>query len=223
MIPEMGKIRLIMFDLDGTLVDSSRDITNALNHALAPYGLKPMSVEGTVRLVGEGITRLIEKVTGTAGAEMRDDILRRFLEFYSTHLTEHTRPYPGVTETLDRLSAYRKAVISNKREELSRRLLSDLGMDSHFAHIIGSDSTPEKKPSPLPLLTVLKREGLTADEALMVGDSNLDIEAGRNAGVVTVGAGYGYRPPEALKYADFLIKESLSELPDLIERIQAGE
>ncbi len=216
----MEQIRLIIFDLDGTLVDSSRDITNALNYALKPYGFKTMTVEETVKLVGEGIARLIEKVTGTEKIGIKDDVLKRFLEFYSDHLTEYTRPYPGVTETLDKLSAYGKAVISNKREELSQRLLEELGMASYFNHILGSNSTPEKKPSPLPVLTVLKREGLTPDQALMVGDSNLDIEAGRNAGVVTVGVGYGYRPLEALKGADFLIRESLSELPDILKKLQ---
>ncbi|HEB76833.1 MAG TPA: HAD family hydrolase [Nitrospirae bacterium] len=216
----MGRIRLILFDLDGTLVDSSRDITNALNHAIAPLGLEPLSVEETVRLVGEGITRLIEKAAGATDEETKEDVLRRFLEFYAGHLTEHTRPYPGVPETLERLGSYRKAVISNKREELSRRLLSELGLDSHFAHILGSDSTPEKKPSPLPLLTVIETEGLTAENALMVGDSDLDIEAGRRAGVVTVGAAYGYRPLESLKDADFLMRESLVELSGIIETIE---
>ncbi|VAX31699.1 Phosphoglycolate phosphatase [hydrothermal vent metagenome] len=217
----MEKIRLIIFDLDGTLVDSSKDITNALNYALKPYGFKAMTVKETVKLVGEGITRLIEKVIGTEKIGITDDVLKRFLEFYSDHLTEYTRPYPGVRETLDNLSAYKKAVISNKREALSRRLLEELGMASYFNHILGSDSTPEKKPSPLPVLTVLSREGLTPDQALMVGDSNLDIEAGRNAGVITIGAGYGYRPLEALKRADFLIRERLSELLDILTKIQA--
>jgi phosphoglycolate phosphatase len=216
----MEQIRLIIFDLDGTLVDSSKDITNALNYALKPYGFKTMTVEETVKLVGEGITRLMEKVIGTEKIGIKDDVLKRFLEFYSDHLTEYTRPYTGVPETLNKLSTYGKAVISNKREGLSRRLLEELGMASYFDHILGGDSTPEKKPSPLPVLTVLKRERLTADKALMVGDSNLDIEAGRNAGVITAGVGYGYRPLEALKGADFLIRERLSELLDILKKIQ---
>ncbi|GBE36878.1 phosphoglycolate phosphatase [bacterium BMS3Bbin07] len=219
----MKKIRLIIFDLDGTLVDSSRDITNALNYALKPYGFKAMTVDETIKLVGEGISRLIEKVIGTERMEIKNDVLRRFLEFYSDHLTEYTRPYPDVTDTLDKLSTYRKAVISNKREELSRKLLEELGLAPYFSHILGSDSTPEKKPSPLPILTVLKREGLTPAQALMVGDSNLDIEAGRKAGVITVGAGYGYRPLEALNGADFLILERLSELPDILTKIQTED
>ena len=216
----MKKIRLIIFDLDGTLVDSSRDITNALNYALKPYGFKTMTVEETVKLVGEGIARLTEKVLGTEKIGLKDDVLKRFLAFYSEHLSEHTRPYPGVTETLNKLSAYGKAVISNKREGLSRRLLEELGMASCFNHILGCDSTPEKKPSPLPILTVLKRDGLTPAQALMVGDSNLDIEAGGKAGVITVGACYGYRPLEALMAADFLIKKRLSELLDILKKIE---
>ncbi|HDL20109.1 MAG TPA: HAD family hydrolase [Nitrospirae bacterium] len=217
----MAKTELIIFDLDGTLVDSSVDITNALNYALNPYGFKPLTVEETVKLVGEGISRLIEKVLGER-TDIKEQALERFLSFYSDHLTENTRPFPGVVETLDQLDGYRKAVISNKREALSRRLLEELGMARYFNHILGSDSTSAKKPSPQPVLEVLNREGLSPDRAVMVGDSNLDIEAGNKAGVITVGVGYGYRPLEALKEADFLIKERLDELLDILEDVEAG-
>ncbi len=211
-----GKIELIIFDLDGTLVDSSRDITNALNFALDPWGLGPLTVEETVKLVGEGITRLIEKVTGPGRKEIAEDVLRRFMDFYSAHLTDYTVPFPGVVETLEELRGYRKAVVSNKREALSIRLLDEIGLKHHFAHVLGSDSTAEKKPSPQPILTILEREGTSADRAVMVGDSDIDIEAGRRAGVVTVGAAYGYRPVEALEGADFLIREGLPELPHIL-------
>ena len=214
----MAKTELIIFDLDGTLVDSSVDITNALNYALNPYGFKPLTVEETVKLVGEGITRLVEKVLGER-RDIKEQVLERFLNFYSDHLTENTRPFPGVVETLDQLDGYRKAVISNKREALSRRLLEELGMARYFNYILGSDSTSAKKPSPQPVLEVLKREGLSPDRAVMVGDSNLDIEAGNKAGVITVGVGYGYRPLEALKEADFLIKERLDELLDILKGV----
>ncbi len=216
----MGRIKLIIFDLDGTLVDSAADITNALNYGLEPFGFRPLTVEETVKMVGEGITRLVEKVLGTERPELREAVLERFLRFYSGHLTEHTRPYPGVVETLQRLDGYRKAVISNKREALSRRLLEELGMASYFDHILGSDSTPRKKPSPQPVIEVLRREALTPAEAVMVGDSNLDIEAGRAAGVTTVAVGYGYRPLQALAGAAFLIRERLSELLEILKALE---
>lgn len=200
-----------MFDLDGTLVDSSVDITNALNYAIEPYGLEKLSVEKTISLVGEGLTRLVEKILGKDNAEIMPDVLERFLRYYSEHLTDFTLPYPGVRETLEKLSGYRKAVISNKRESLSRRLLEDLGLLKYFNIILGSDSVEERKPSPKPILHILAALSLRSNEAVMVGDSNYDIEAGRAAGVRTVAVSYGYRNSALLKAADCII-DSIGEL-----------
>ena len=138
------KIKLIIFDLDGTLVNSIADITNALNYAIGPYGLEQLTIERTTSLVGEGVTRLIEKLVGQKAADLKDVVLKRFLEYYSEHLNDFTVPYPGVRETLEMLGSYRKAVISNKREDLSKRLLENLGLSNYFDIIWGSDSVPEK-------------------------------------------------------------------------------
>lgn len=217
----MTKVKLILFDLDGTLVDSAADVTHALNHALRPYGYGDLSVEEAVKLVGEGLTSLVAKVLGVDGAVLKEEVLERFLGYYTEHLTDFTRPYPEVIELLEGLKSYRKAVVSNKRESLSTLLLTNLKMYHYFDHIIGADSTPEKKPSPLPLLTVLDREGVKAEEAVMVGDSNLDIEAGRSAGVTTVAVCYGYRPVEALSGADYYIRDQLSELHGILEELES--
>ena len=112
------KIKLIIFDLDGTLVDSSVDLTNALNYAIGPYGLEKLTVTKTISLVGEGVTSLIGKLLGQAATDLKDVVLNRFLDYYGEHLTDFTVPYPGVRETLEKLGNYRKAVISNKREDL---------------------------------------------------------------------------------------------------------
>ena len=205
------KIKLIIFDLDGTLVNSSVDITNALNYAIEPYGLEKITVEKTISLVGEGITRLIEKLLGERRTDIGGMVLERFLEHYSEHLTDFTVPYPGVRDTLEMLGNYKKAVLSNKREDLSRRLLDDLELSGYFEIIWGSDSVPEKKPSPVPVLELLKQASCGPDEAVIVGDSNYDIEAGRAAGVRTVAVSYGYRDVNLLKDADFII-DSMKEL-----------
>jgi phosphoglycolate phosphatase len=205
------KIKLIIFDLDGTLVNSAADITNALNYAIAPYGFEQLTVERTISLVGEGITRLIEKLVSQKAADLKYVVLKRFLEYYSEHLTDLTAPYPGVTEALEMLGGYRKAVISNKREDLSRRLLENLALSGYFDVIWGSDSVPEKKPSPAPVIEMLKKISCGPDEAVMVGDSNYDIEAGRAAGVRTVAVSYGYRHVSLLKDADFII-DNMKEL-----------
>lgn len=208
-------VRLIIFDLDGTLVDTCEDIANALNAALAPLGHRPLGVEETKALVGEGITRLIEKALGPEGQGRRDETVGRFLEHYSAHLSDHSRPYPHVEETLQKLSGVKKAVLSNKNEDLSRRLLDGLGLLGHFDLVAGSDTTPEKKPSPRAVEYVLKALGVGAREAVLVGDSDLDVEAGQAAGLATVAAAYGYRKRDALLRADHLI-EDIGELVPLL-------
>lgn len=209
-------IRLIIFDLDGTLIDSSIDITNALNYAIEPYGFKPLTVKDTIKLVGEGITRLIEKLIGNVAESVKKDITDRFLEHYTAHILDYTKEYSGVRGVLEKLSAYKKAVISNKRESLSRMVLKGLGILPFFDIIIGSDSTPERKPSPLPVLRVLSDLRMKPAETMMVGDSNLDIDAGKAAGVITVAVTYGYRPVEALRHADYMI-DRISDLIPLLE------
>lgn len=214
----MMSIKLVIFDLDGTLVDSSKDITNALNYAIEPYGLKHLTVEDAIKMVGEGITRLIEKLLGEENKGIMPDVLSRFLDYYSEHLLDNTRPYPCVRETLTGLGSYKKAVISNKRENLSRKILEGLGLIGFFDIVMGSDSVPEKKPSPLPVKKVIETLGVGPHEAVIVGDSNLDIEAGKAAGVLTVAVKYGYRPIEVISHADHII-DKITELIPLLARL----
>jgi len=215
------KIKLIIFDLDGTLVNTSVDIANALNYAIGPYGLENLTVAKTISMVGEGITTLIGRLLGQSRAELKNEVLSRFLDYYSVHLNDFSTEYPGVHETLEIIRDYRKAVISNKRTDLSRRLLENLGLAAYFDYIWGSDSVPEKKPSPVPVLEMLKKVGCGPDEAVIVGDSNFDIEAGRAAGVKTVAVSYGFRDAALLKDADFII-DSMIELPSRLEVFNAA-
>lgn len=211
-----NNLGLIIFDLDGTLVDSGMDITNALNYAITPYGFKPLTVEDTIKMVGEGLTRLIEKILGDNNASIKDDVLDRFIKYYSEHLTDFTKPYPGVAKTLEMLGRYKKAVISNKRESLSKKLLEQLGLIKSFDVVLGSDSVSEKKPSPAPVKKVLELLGIEPHRAIIVGDSDFDIQAGKSAGLITVAVTYGFRDRETLKDADFII-DSIGELLTLIE------
>jgi phosphoglycolate phosphatase len=217
-------LELIIFDLDGTLVDSSVDITNALNYAITAYGLKPIAVEDTIKIVGEGLTRLIEKILAASGdslrrgdnnASIKDSALDRFIQYYSEHLADFTKPYPEVTKTLEMLGGYKKAVISNKREALSKKLLEQVGLIKFFNAVLGSDSASERKPSPAPVKKVLEILGVEPHRAIIVGDSNFDIEAGKGAGVTTIAVTYGYRSREMLASADFLI-DNMNQLLTLI-------
>lgn len=215
-------LRLIIFDLDGTLIDSSPDIADAINYAIDPYGLPPVSVEETIGLVGEGISRLMEKLIEKECLPAdRELLIGRFLEYYAAHLVDKTTVYPGVRETLEKLAAYKKAVISNKRESLSGTILQKLGLAPYLNIVVGSDTTQERKPSPVPVRYVLSRLGVHPEEAVMVGDSDYDIDAGRAAGLRTVAVTYGYRSVDFLKDADFMI-DSLSALPDIAGKLSAA-
>ena len=212
-------VTLIIFDLDGTLVDSSTDIAHAINYALAGMNVPPITVQETISIIGEGITRLFERIIGKnkipADKEM---LIKRFLDYYSVHLVDNTPVYPGVRETLEALSGYPKAVISNKREDLSSRVLELLGMRKYFDLVVGSDTTAERKPSPVPIQYVLSRFEAKPEEAIIVGDSNYDIEAGKAAGITTIAVTYGYRPLKLLKRADYII-DTMPEVLRIVEEL----
>ncbi len=210
------QIKLIIFDLDGTLVDTSGDITNALNYALKPYGRRDLTVEDTIKMVGEGITRLIEKLLENERIQMRDTVIKRFLDYYSEHLVDFSTLYPHVRETLEKLNDYKKAVISNKREYLSTRLLDKLDLLKYFDLVVGSDTTSERKPSAIPVIYVFTKLGVNPDESIIVGDSNYDIEAGKKAGLKTVAVTYGYRERQYLIDADYII-DSMKDLLTLLD------
>ncbi len=212
-------VELLIFDLDGTLVDSSVDIRNAINYALELYRVPPVSVEETIGLIGEGITRLMEKLIEREGLNTdKESLVERFLAHYSAHLADNTTVYPGVRETLAELSGCKKAVVSNKLEALSAKILGDLGLSAYFDIIIGSDTTSERKPSPVPIRYALSQLDIGPGHTAIVGDSNYDIEAGKAAGIRTVAVTYGYRALDFLKGADFIINR-MDELPEVLKNI----
>jgi len=213
-------IQLLLFDLDGTLVDTIRDITNALNHGLNSVGVRELSIEETKALVGEGITRLIERVLGEGKKQLSDDVKDKFLGYYHDHLVDYASVYPSVKETLGRLVNFKKAVISNKREHLSRGILDKLELMQYFDLVVGSDTAAQKKPSAVPVLYALQKLGIRPEEAVMIGDSNFDIEAGKNAGVTTVAVTYGYRERKDLSDADYMLEE-FDELLTVLDRISS--
>lgn len=213
-------VRLIIFDLDGTLVDSIEDITDALNFACKPLFVH-FSVEETKRFVGSGVSWLIEQAIAKAShmAFQFNDILKRFLDYYSMNLVVKSKLFDGVTEILLELEhSYKKALVSNKKESLTREMLKSFDIDKHFSCILGGDSLPEKKPSALPILEVLSRLDVQKDEALIVGDSDQDIRAGKAAGILTVAAAYGYRERTKLLDADYII-EHIRQLIPLVQTL----
>lgn len=212
------KISLIIFDLDGTLVDTSRDIMHALNYAIRPFSNKILTVEETIGLIGEGVTRLVEKAMDGSDLKMRDQVIERFLLYYESHIADNSIIYPGVKETLTELRDYKMAIISNKRENLSKKLLDQVNLLQYFDLVVGSDTTPDRKPSPIPVIYAYKNLGFKKEETVMVGDSNYDIEAGKGAGVKTIAVTYGYNDRIYLLNADYLI-DRFDDLLPVIDRI----
>jgi phosphoglycolate phosphatase len=220
-------IKILIFDLDGTLADTIQDIADAVNYALEPVIQKRFSVDEVKAKVGSGISHLLESLIPGKRNGQNDDArsntlseaMQRFLHYYDGHLADNTRAYPHVKETLSKLSTFKKAVVSNKREVYSKRVLEELGLLEYFDLVLGGDSVIEKKPSPVPIFEVLNKFGAESTEAIVIGDSNFDVHAGKAAGVKTVAVTYGFRSREVLKNADYLI-DSFEELLVLLPKIE---
>ncbi|MBI5491581.1 MAG: HAD-IA family hydrolase [Deltaproteobacteria bacterium] len=212
------KAGLIIFDLDGTLVDSSRDIAWSANMTLKSMGYDERGLEAIKEHVGWGVRSLLEKLMPREGAERIEEARLKFLEFYSSHLTVDTHIYPGVKETLSFFNSKGKkmAVVTNKPEGLSGRVLAELNLSGYFQMLVGGDSYPNKKPHPEPVEKVLSALG--SGPAIIVGDSPTDCEAGKGAGIRAIGVSYGFRPKEELERAGFdLIVGRFTELKEVIE------
>jgi phosphoglycolate phosphatase len=215
-------IKLIIFDLDGTLVDSRLDIMHAVNHAISPHGVEPVHLQEMPELVGEGAIRLMEKLLKKRKIDLDISMLvDRFESYYSAHPVSHTVPYPGVSETLRSLRDYRKAVVSNKFRSISLEVLEKLQLSQYFEEVAGVDTFPERKPSPLPILRILDTFGARPEETFIVGDSIYDIQAGRASGTNTVAVTYGYGSLGFSDNADFILTD-FPQMIDVINRFNVG-
>jgi len=209
---------VLLFDLDGTLVDSAADITSAANHAMVQIGREPLS-EAIVRsYIGNGLAKLIERCLGDDQRD-HDRAVQAFRAYYRDHLTDQTRLYPGWLERLERWHRDRRmGVVSNKPSDFTRKLIDELGVARFFAALAGGDAYLEKKPSPVPILEVLRALDGSPARAIMIGDGDTDMRAGRAAGVPTCGVLWGYTSEAVLREAgaDFVVR-TLDELAALID------
>ena len=198
----MGKMRkeieefgLILWDLDGTLVDSRTDLVEATNVAMRALGYPTVPFDRFSQMVGQGVRHLVTSALPPgADPETVEEAIEIFLVWYRRHLADTTRFYPGLREGIARSKALH-AVVSNKREDLCRSLLARLGTSDLFVRIVGGDTCPERKPHPAPLLAAMEGLGIARERVLMVGDSAVDIEAGKLAGVTTWGVLWGFGDP----------------------------
>ncbi len=222
----MGTIKAVVFDLDGTLIDSAPDLRVAVNKVLAEHRRRPLGLIEVKMMVGDGAVKLVERAFATTGGEPAvsdlPDLTARFLGFYEGHAAELTRPYAGVTETLSRLRADGRAlgICTNKPEAATREVLHDLSLDGYFDAVLGGDSIDSaRKPDPRMLQGVLDALGVGANDAVMVGDAANDAGAARALGVPVILVSYGYtRIPVDELGADLIISE-FSQLPEALGRL----
>ena len=218
----------IVFDLDGTLVDTAPDLCTALNHVLEREGRAAVSPDELRHMVGHGARVLIIKGMAATGApataEDLDRLLPMFLEYYGAHVADQSKPFDGVLPLLQGLRdrGTRLAICTNKPEALAIKLLDGLGLSRHFGAILGGDSLPVRKPDPAPLIESIRRLAGSADKALMVGDSRTDVETARAARVPVLCVSFGYTdcPVEDL-YPDAVI-DHFNEFGDALKRLGTG-
>jgi phosphoglycolate phosphatase len=211
----MKPIGLLIFDLDGTLVNTLGDITASLNHSLVLLGRLPVEVNTVRRYVGDGLGMLIERALG-GPSEQAAEAAELFKEHHHQNFTAHSQLYPLVKETLEHFKALPLAVITNKNTEFCGPLLESLGIKHYFTRVIGGDAGFPIKPAPDSIEKIMALCNVPKEFTVMVGDSVADVQAGKAAGVTTCAVTYGYRSEEELRVAgpDYIV-QSIAELKTL--------
>jgi phosphoglycolate phosphatase len=212
-IARFSDVRALIFDLDGTLIDSKLDLALAVNAALAEMGRGPLPHEQIFSYVGQGAPSLIARALGDGATE--EDCLRGlefFIKYYSVHKLDNTVLYPGVRETLDALAGMPMAVLTNKPVGASRGILNGLGLSRHFRFVYGGNSFERKKPDPMGVEIILREFGASPAQSMVVGDSEIDVQTGRNAGSWVCGVTYGFGSHRLAEYPPDILVDRLTEL-----------
>jgi len=198
----MDHIRLLLWDLDGTLVDSMADLVASVNALREHRALPPLPLATIRSYVGSGARTLIQRALGENAREL-DQALTFFLDHYQSHLLDQTRSYPGIPELLETLQerSLRMVVLTNKPLAHSETILQGLGLDPFFVRVVGGDSFPTRKPDPAGALALLAELRVAPKEALMIGDSDNDILTAHHGGLWSLGVTYGYAP-ESFAHAE---------------------
>src|SRR5580658_9697066 len=223
----MTSARTVVFDLDGTLVDTAPDLISALNHVLDREGLPPVPLHAARNMIGAGARRLIERGLEVDGRAVALEDLNRltndFIDHYAAHIADASRPFEGLEAALDELAARgcRLAVCTNKLEWLSKLLLDRLGLSARFAAICGADTFGIAKPDPAILRQTVARAGGQLSSTVMVGDAGPDIGVARRAGVPVIGVSFGYTDVPVASLKPDRVIDHMSELKAAIESLMA--
>jgi phosphoglycolate phosphatase len=222
------RIRLLVFDLDGTLIDSRLDLIHSVNAMLRYIGRPELDGDVIASYVGDGAPALVRRALGDTDDEAAlREALEYFLGYYRLHKLDHTTVYEGIPEVLEGLAEEsdlvaangvqrQMAVLSNKPVNPSRQIVEALGLGDFFVRIYGGNSFTTKKPDPLGVRTILEETGVAAEEALIIGDSSVDVLTGRNAGLWTCGVTYGFAPHTLADTPPDVLIENPRELGELL-------
>ena len=215
--PTFSQIQLLIFDLDGTLIDSKTDLVLGVNAMREQLGLVRLDPQVVLSYVGQGVTILIRRALGDSASD--EEVARArtiFLDYYRRHLLDNTVPYPGVRDAIEKLQGRMMAVLTNKDVELSRQILSGLGLSPYFSAIYGDRSFPQRKPDPVGVLELMREARTSSRQTMMIGDSDTDVLTGRNAGVWTCGVTYGFGAHTLEAISPDVLVGDLRELADLL-------
>lgn len=190
--------RFLLFDLDGTLIDSMADLTTALNLLRHELGLPSLASDAVRSMVGDGASLLVQR--GLHELTYQSRYLQKFLAIYEEHLLAETRCYPGIIELLERHKPQPMALVTNKPHSLTLKILDGLNLARYFTAVIGGDSSPHKKPHPYPLQQALKQLGAQPHQAVMIGDHHTDLRAAIAAGTASCFCAYGFGHSDNLRY-----------------------
>ena len=224
------RLKLLVFDLDGTLIDSAQDLCNSVNAALKANGLGPLKDRAIAGFVGNGAPLLVRRslalAAGVASDGVDEELFQRayafFLQYYREHKLDFTYAYDGVLEALKALAELHggqqaktrtMAVLTNKPVRPARGICEGLGLADYFAHIYGGDSFPVKKPDPLGLRTLMEETGAAPEDTVMIGDSQVDVETARNAGAWSIGCAFGFGPQNLMETPPDVVVDAAAEWP----------
>ena len=234
-----AQLKLLVFDLDGTLIDSAQDLCNSVNAALAEFNMGPLPDPAIAGFVGNGapllMRRSLAKAANSAVEEVNEDLFNRayafFLQYYREHKLDFTHAYDGVLEALTALHKLHQppsglarimAVLTNKPVRPARGICEGLGLADYFLHIYGGDSFPVKKPDPHGLRSLMLETGAQPEETVMVGDSKVDVETARNAGTWSLGCTFGFGTKSLAEHPPDVLVDSALEWTEVLAPVEVG-
>lgn len=215
--PTFSAVRALIFDLDGTLIDSQRDLICSVNAMLLEMGHEQLHEDIISGYIGHGAPQLISQALGSHAMETeRERALKFFLAHYEEHKLDSTCAYPGVPEVLADLAAFPMAILTNKPVRVSVRILEGLGLAKYFRAVYGGNSFETKKPDPLGAHAILREFGALPAEAILIGDSEVDVQTARNAGTLAAAVNYGFGAHDRAAHPADIYLERLADLVPLL-------